>query len=165
MVADGKLLAWNEEEDDYTLAVGSINVVKPALYSDLGPIWALDAICGDLETLGAAVFEDGGDYYTDDFVDWFYESFGVGLCADPLFIQDVHIKPDFRGAGESLAAYAVADAAMAFGSVGAPLIGFGRSMVSPDRREYFNSRGLWDWVGPFNAQAWNGALVAARPQE
>ena len=161
--ATGEIFLWGEDdEEEPTASAGTISIAKPCLWADADCQAAVDDISGDCGLLAAAVL-DGPDY-SDEFHQWFEVTFGVLATGNPVFIHDIEIQGGFRNPQDPLAAYAVLEAAAAFGSPGSPIIGFSVELVGEHIRDQCRNRGLWDWVDPLNAQTWRGVLVAARPQ-
>ena len=167
LIADGQIMSLRAEDigdegDEDGVEIGTIRVAKPYFYAGYDVCEALDDISSDLIELGSAVLEDG--HYSDDFVEWLEQEFGVMPMAEPILVDDIKIKPGLRNPRDPVAAIAVLEAVAAFGSADSPIVGHSLSAVQPRLRDELRDHGLWDWADALGAKEWNGYLVAVRPQ-
>ena len=164
--AEGRILLWDKEDEqaeEPTVEAGTIRVVKPYLWAGTDPVIAMDDISADYELLASSVLASHS--YQEEFYEWFLDTFGVAPHSDPIFIEDIHIQPNYRNPRDPLAAQAVIDAAATFGAADSPIITYGFEQIPEERRKKFMHRGLWDWENALGARPWRNILAAARPQE
>lgn len=162
--ARGVIMLW--EDDDKaakpTIEAGAIRIAKPFLWAGMDPLVAMDDISADYEALARSIL--GPRSYDEAFSEWFEDRFGIMPVSDPVFIEDIDIRPEYRNPHDPLAAQAVVEALAAFGAPDSPLVGFGFDQVNQRDIATYRDKGLWDWVGPLGAEPWHDVLVAARPQ-
>ena len=163
--ATGQILLWDENDDDAeepTIEAGTIHITKPYLWAGKDPLEAMDDVSGDHAALACAILSEGS--YDEAFGEWFEKTFGIMAGGDPIFVDDIDIRPEFRTPLDGIAAHAVIEAVAAFGGPDSPIIGYGHELVAEEIREECRKRGLWDWEKPLGAKPWHDVLVAARPQ-
>ena len=163
--ARGVIMLWDESvdnADEPTVEAGAIRVAKPYLWAGMDPLEAMDVISSDYEALAHSIL--GPRSYHEAFAEWFEDKFGILPISDPIFIEDIDIRPEHRNPHDPLAAQAVVEAVAAFGAPDSPIVGFGFDQVNSADIPAYRDKGLWDWVGPLGAEPWQDVLVATRPQ-